>query len=257
MKWKNWPVLLAGILLVLGIYTLASKLSENHSLNTYLLDVCGAMTTVILSIATYDEWERRKQRQRYLPPERMGARRVQEEVYQLIYQYAFVLTLRFDKNSAAMRTIQKATISKAEFSKPEIELKAKSAKHISQQDKSIKRDLLNLSTQALKKPQIKKQTYNDANQLILQTERCIRQVDLAIATYGYSFTPEVHKWALDVREGLSQAITGSIPVLSIRLAAASSEANKKLKPSLEDGVKGIVDELIAVGRKTKKAPLEE
>jgi hypothetical protein len=256
-KWSNWPVLLMGIFLVTGLICLADfVLSSHKAVQTYILDLAGAISAVIISIATYDEWERRRERERYLPPEKMGVARIQEEIYQLLYQYAFVLNLRFNPSSKAMRTVQRVAHQK-EFDKPEAELKAKAAKHISQADKSVSNNLFQLSAQALRKPSLAEQTFADANQLLLQTERALQQLDLAISTYGYSFTPEVHKWALDVREMTSQAITGKIPVLSIRLAASSKIAGNKLDKLASSGLQEIVDELIKAGRKAKRVKLEE
>jgi hypothetical protein len=83
----------------------------------------------------------------------------------------------------------------------------------------------------------------------LQTERTIDQLDLAIETYGYSFTPEVHKGTLDVREMVSQAITGKIQVLTIRLAAVSNLSGKTLNDETANGLNKVIDELIAAATK--------
>jgi hypothetical protein len=256
-KWHNWPVLLMGLILVAAIVLAATfLLSKYKAVQTYLLDLGGAITAVIISIATYDEWERRKERKRYLPPEKMGVARIQEEINQLLYQYAFVLNLRFDPSSRAMRTVSKVSHDQAS-TKPAAELRAKTAKHLSQTDKQIQSNLFNLSSEALKKINLPKQTNSDINQLITQTERAIRQIDLAIATYGYSFTPEIHKWALDVREAISRAVTGKLTILDIRLAAASKRGDKPLDKLARDGFSETVQELIEAGRKAKNVKVEE
>lgn len=256
-KWKNWPVLLGGLILIVLVLLLSHKFQSNKIITNYLADIAGALTAVIISIATYDEWERRQQRQRYLPPEKMGVKRVQEEISQLLYQYAFVLSLRFDPNSKAMRTVRAATGVKKGHSKPPSELKAQAAKHISQSFSNGDNNLYSLSRQALAKPQFKKQTYGEINQLIVQTERAIQQLDLSIETYGYSFTPEVHKWALDLREAISQAITGKIAVLSIRLEAASKNAEHKIDSLAAEGLSEIVDQLIATAKNSRHVKLED
>jgi hypothetical protein len=102
---------------------------------------------------------------------------------------------------------------------------------------------------------VKKQTYGEVNQLIVQIERAIQQLDLSIETYGYSFTPEVHKWALDVREAISQAITGKAGVLNIRLAALA-KAGSRLDNQAIKGLEEIVDELLAAAKRARKVKLE-
>jgi hypothetical protein len=257
-KWKNWPVLLGGLVLIVLFLLLSHKFRSNKTITNYLADIAGALTAVIISIATYDEWERRQQRKRYLPPEKMGVKRVQEEISQLLYQYAFVLSLRFDPNSKAMRTVRAATGAKSESDKPSAkELKAQTAKHISQSFSNGDTNLYSLSRQALAKPRFKKQTYSEANQLIAQTERTIQQLDLSIETYGYSFTPEIHKWALDLREAVSRAITGKIAVLSIRLEAASKNADKKINDLAAEGLSEIVDQLLAAAKTSRRVKLED
>jgi hypothetical protein len=107
MTWKNWPFLLAGILIVAGLLVLSSVFKNSHVISNYLADLGGAISAIILSIATYDEYERRRQRKRYLPPERMGARRIQDEVYQLMFQYAFVVNLRYNPKSPSRQAVDK------------------------------------------------------------------------------------------------------------------------------------------------------
>jgi len=256
-KWENWPVLASGVLLVAGLFIVADTILDKHRTpHDFVVHLAGALAAIIISIATYDEWERRHERKRYLPPEKMGVRRVQEELFQLLYQYAFVLNLRFNPQSRALHTVDKATSSQR-FTRSKDELKAKAAKHISQTDKQLKGDLFNVSKEALRKPKLDKQSYNDVSQLLIQTEHAIRQIDLAIATYGYSFTPEIHKWALDVREGVSQAITGKLSILSIRLAAISKNSDKLLDESTSSGFKDTVNELIAAGQKAKNVKVEK
>jgi hypothetical protein len=121
----------------------------------------------------------------------------------------------------------------------------------SRRDSHIKNNLYDVSRKALLSPNLDKQTYRDINELILQTERAIGQVDMAIATYGYSFTPEIHTWALDAREHLSQTITGQIPILSIRLAAVSKSAGDKLCESDMEGVKTLISRLLKVGKQAQ------
>lgn len=247
MRWTNWPILLVGVVLVIGLILGAFKIENNHVMSNYLEDVAGALTLVVLSIATYDEWERRRERKRYVPPERMGVQRIKEEVSQLLYQYAFVLSLRWDPQSEAMKTVERATSNK-EFSEPETELHAKSAKHIYQENPKVKRNLFRIAGAALDKPVVAKQTYRDVNELILQTERSIDQLDMAIAIYGYSFTPEVHKWALDIRENLSQTISGKLAILSIRLAAVSKDIDVPVRANDVVGIMKLIQEITAVAR---------
>jgi hypothetical protein len=160
-----------------------------------------------------------------------------------------VLTLRWDPNSEAMKTIEKATVD-IEFSHAATEFHARTAKHISQENPKIKDNLLEISKQALAKPRLDKQTYSDVNQLLIQTEQAIAQVDMAIAIYGNSFTPETHKWALDVREALSQCITGRISILSIRLCAASKDTQEILRATDRVGIAKLTGDLIRVGMRT-------
>jgi SHS2 domain-containing protein len=251
MKWENWPVLALGIGLVVLLVFIAHLFKADKVFSNYFADLAGAISAVIISIATYDEWERRQERKRYYPPEKMGVKRLKDEVFQLMYQYAFVLNLRWNAQSQAMKKI-KATVAGSEFTKTKTDVQAKAAKHISQEDEKLKSNLFKLSKEVLKKPQINKQAYEDIYQLILQTERSIGQIDLALSTYGYSFTPEVHKWALDVREALSQTITGEIPILSIRLAATSKKSGNKLSHSDIIGVKEMLDKLVEVGKLAEK-----
>jgi hypothetical protein len=116
--------------------------------------------------------------------------------------------------------------------------------------------LFDNSREALNKPALNKLSYGEANELIVQTERTIQQLDTAISTYGYSMTPEVHKWALDVREKLSQAITGKETILSIRLGAASKQPGSKLSKDDQRGLEKILDELVKVGFEAKNVKVE-
>jgi hypothetical protein len=129
--WKNTPILLIGLIFSAGLLVGAHLLRAHHIFTSYMEDVAGGTTTIVLSIATYDEWERRRERRRYEPPERMGIKRIKEEVMQL-YQYAFVLTLRWDRQSEALKIVRQTTADK-EFSEPETTLHAKAAKHIFQE----------------------------------------------------------------------------------------------------------------------------
>jgi hypothetical protein len=255
MTWKNWPFLLAGILIVAGLLVLSSVFKNSHVISNYLADLGGAISAIILSIATYDEYERRRQRKRYLPPERMGARRIRDEVYQLMFQYAFVVNLRYNPKSPSRQAVDKTAAGKR-FTKPGTELHAKAAKHISLEDPKVKSNLFDNSREALNKPALKKLSYGEANELIVQTERTIQQLDTAISAYGYSMTPEVHKWALDVREKLSQAITGKETILSIRLGAASKRPGSKLSKDDQRGLEKILDELVKVGFEAKNVKVE-
>jgi hypothetical protein len=255
-KWKNWPVLVGGVVVAGGLILAASTVFKNNqTLTTYLLDLAGALTAVIISIATYDEWERRQERKRYLPPERKGVARIQEEIFQLMYQYAFVLNLRFNPKSQAMKIVEKTT-KKGKLTKPGVKLKSEAGKQISQSIDHSNGDLFLLSREALKKPAFGKQSYFEANELIVQTENTIRHIDLAIATYGYSFTPEVHKWALDVREAITNAITQKIEVLGIRLAAASKNAQKPLDKNAAAGFEQTVRKIIDVGKMAQNVKVE-
>jgi hypothetical protein len=247
--WKNGPILFIGLVFAIVLLGAAHLLKAHHILTNYIEDIAGGTTTIVLSIATYDEWERRRERRRYEPPEAMGVKRIKEEVMQLLYQYAFVLTLRWDHQSEALKIVRRTTADK-EFTQPETELHAKAAKHIFQEDSSSKNNLFGVSKKALAAPRLNKQTYRDVNELVIQTERAIGQVDMAIATYGYSFTPETHTWALAVRESLSQTITGQIPILSIRLAAVSKSADDKLRRSDKEGLEALIKRLLRVGKQT-------
>jgi hypothetical protein len=154
-KWKNWPVLVSGFILILLILWHAHKFESNKTIGNYLADISGALTAVIISIATYDEWERRQQRKRYLPPEKMGVERIQEEVSQLLYLYAFVLNLRYDSNSKATRTAKAATSAKGQVKNTSPPLTTDTAKHISQSFPNGNNSLFSISCQALAKPQLK------------------------------------------------------------------------------------------------------
>jgi hypothetical protein len=252
MKWKNWPVLCSGALLVVCLLLLAHHFENIHVLTYYLEDVAGGITTVILSVATYDEWERRRERRRYEKPEQMGIRRIREEINQLLYQYAFVLNLREQPDSKEMKIVEEV-IGDGEFNKSHTELHAKAAKHFSQEDPALKNNLYETASKALKNPQLAEQSYRDINDLVLQTERSVEQVDMAIAVYGYSFTPEVHQWALRLREQLSQTITGQIPILSVRLMAASSRGDSPIGKTEKDGVRQMLKNLLAVGEQASQA----
>jgi hypothetical protein len=252
MKWKNWPVLCIGAGLVVTLLLLAHRFEDIHVLTYYLEDVAGGITTVILSVATYDEWERRRERRRYKKPENMGVRRIREEVNQLLYQYAFVLNLRENPNSKEMQIVEEV-IGDGEFAASHTELHAKAAKHFSQEDPALKNKLFETASEALKSPELRKQSYRDINDLILQTERSVEQIDRAIAVYGYSFTPEVHQWALRLREQLSQTITGQIPILSIRLMAASNKGEGTLGKTEIEGVKKMLSKLLLVGEKASQS----
>jgi hypothetical protein len=247
-KWDNWPILVTALALVVLALFVARIFQRSHSeiISFYLEDLAGAITAVVLSIATYDEWERRRERKRYYPPEKMGVTRIKQEVLQLLYQYAFVLSLRWEPESHAMKVIKRSAGDKKGFSKPEVELHAKAAKYIFQEDTEVKSDVLKNVRTALEKPKFSKQKYSDINELILQTERAIGQIDMAIAIYGYSFTPEVHKWALQVREKLSQSLTNKIFILTMRLAASSKQADGKLKRSDSKGLEALTSDLLKV-----------
>jgi uncharacterized membrane protein YccC len=257
-KWQNWPVLAGGIILIIICLLGAKVLEPGKILPTYLADVAGALTAVVISVGTYDEWERRRERERYKKPEEMGARRIQDEVFQLLYQFAFFLNLRFNPSSYAMETVEKSSRRQdeaKELLESDPQLKAKAAKQIAFSDEKINKNLQKLALQALKKPDYKKQTYAEANELINQIQNSIYQVDIAIATYGYSFTPEAHKWSLDVREGLSQSITNESPIISIRLAARSQHADDKLGNREIKSLSRVVDELINCGQLAEKVSL--
>lgn len=245
-------MVIIGSVFVVVLLIAAHLIEANyHLLSFYLEDVAGAVTTILISVLTYDEWERRRERKRYRPSEKMGITRIRDEMFQLLYQYAFVLNLRWDKNSDAVRTVEEVTADK-DFAKHAPELHAKTAKHISQEDPRLKNNLFTVSRKALASPELSKQTYRDINELISQTESAIREIDLTIATYGYSFTPEVHKWALDVRESLSQSITGQMPLLAIRLCAVSKVVDNKIKKSDRAGVEELIKKLVKVGSMTTR-----
>jgi hypothetical protein len=254
-KWQNWPVLLGGVVLVVLILILAQMIKSHQTISNYLADVAGALTVVVISIATYDEWERRRERERYREPEQMGVRRIQDEVFQLLYQFAFFLNLRFNPSSYAMETVKKSSHRRdesKELLESDPQLKAKAAKQIAVSEEKINKNLQKLALQALKKPEYKEQTYSEASELISQIQGSISQIDIAIATYGYSFTPEVHKWALEIRESLSQTITNESPIISIRLASRSKHSQDKLDDREVMSLTHIVEELINCGQLTEK-----
>jgi hypothetical protein len=64
-KWNNWPILLIGLGLISILIFLSYKLEEHRILSTYTVDLASALSAIIISIATYDEWERRQERKRY------------------------------------------------------------------------------------------------------------------------------------------------------------------------------------------------
>jgi hypothetical protein len=76
----------------------------------------------------------------------------------------------------------------------------------------------------------------------------VGQIDMAIAVYGYSFTPETHRWTLEVREVLSQCVTGRITILYIHLSSISRAIDEKLRPADHEGISRLIKELIAVGK---------
>jgi hypothetical protein len=84
-KIANWPILLLGIILVATLLAGANIVVDNHVLSNYMEDIAGAITVIILSVMTYDEWERQRERGRYQPSEQMGVRRVKDEIFQLLY----------------------------------------------------------------------------------------------------------------------------------------------------------------------------
>jgi hypothetical protein len=224
---------------------------HNHVLSNYLEDIAGAITVIVLSVATYEKWENRHELGRSRASQNMGIRRVKDEVFQLLYEYAFVLNLRWNPNSEAMRGID-SLVSGSEFSHAATELHAKTAKHISQKEVTIRSTLFATSRQALSDIQLSKQTYGEMDELITQAERSLDRIDMALAIYGYSFTPETHEWALSVRESLSRCIVGKLPILSIHLSSISGSVNSKLRSTDREGISEIVSELVEVGIRADK-----
>lgn len=245
-KTKPWIVLTIGMAAVIALLIIARFMMGYDEVSNYLEDIAGAITVIVLSVVTYEEWEGHRERKRYKASELMGINRVKDEVFRLLYQYAFVLNFRWDTKSEAMRVIDKMTGSN-KFSRVATELHTKTAKHIYQEDASIRSTLFYKAREALDNPSLSKQTYRDADELITQTEKAIEQIDLVIAIYAHALTPETHKWALGVREALSQSITGKLSLLSIRLGAASSNGNKSLRDHDRAGLAHLITELIDVG----------
>ncbi len=255
MHRKRWSLILGMAIIVAVLVSIllycAHLYVYNHVLSNYLEDIAGAITVIVLSVATYEEWERRDELARSKTARDMGVRRIKDEVFQLLYEYAFVLNVRLDPNSETMKIIDSLT-SENGFSRATTELHAKTAKHISQEDVTISSKLFAITRQALSDIQLSEQTYGDMNELIGQAESALEKIDRALAIYGNSFTPEVHEWALDVRENLSRCIVGKLPLLSIHLSAISGSVSTKLRLADQKGISELVSELIEVGIKTDK-----
>ncbi len=126
------------------------------------------------------------------------------------------------------------------------------AKHSAKSDVHFSHNLFERSRQALERSQLNKLTHNEALQLLKQTEDTIWQLDISMATYGYSFTPEIHKQILELREELAGTITGKFDILNIRLAAITKLGNKKLSKPEISTMQAIIDELMAVSKQAEK-----
>jgi hypothetical protein len=122
----------------------------------------------------------------------------------------------------------------------------KNVKDIANSQRAISADLYKHSLEALKKPQLEKLTYKEALALIKQTEETVQQIDISLATYGYSFLPEIHKEILILREKLDNAVEANPHLIGIRLSAVSSRANNKLLKVEVSAMQKLINELIAV-----------
>jgi hypothetical protein len=248
-KWKHWPVLAAGVILIAALLFLSHKLQKSNVNYTYTADIGGALTAVMITIATYDEWERRQERKRYTPAEKMAVKRIQDEIYELLYDFAFFLNLRFQPRSRS------AVAAKKTRRAPD-KLDARVAEQIAESEPAIRENLLATSSKALSSPSYDKQTSGEARQLIEQVEDTVEQIDLTISTYGYSFTPELHKWALDLREKLSQTVVGKPPVLDLRFTPGNKEA-KKLTKAESKALSEIVKEVLLCAKKAKNVKITD
>jgi predicted unusual protein kinase regulating ubiquinone biosynthesis (AarF/ABC1/UbiB family) len=246
-KWKNWPVLLLGIILVILLLVLANILRRYRITSTYITDIAGAISAVVISIATYDEWERRQERKRYRPPEQQGLKRIKNEIAQLIFQYEFMLNGRFNTDERTMELVDGAKNSAGRSNR-----QIKAAKQLAESKLETEDQPLSLSIELLKQPKIDKLSYLEAEQLLAQIEITVRRIDSSIATYGYSFTPEIHKASLALREKLEQTATGKRALLSIGLTAASSKASSKLSLAEQDSLLEITNELIRIAKQADK-----
>ncbi len=94
-------MLLVGACLVVILLVVAEKSQNMYIFDNFIIDIAADISVIILSIATYDEWERRQERKRYKPPEGLGVDRIKNEIAQLLYQYAFMLNERFSSQSSA------------------------------------------------------------------------------------------------------------------------------------------------------------
>jgi hypothetical protein len=197
-KWKNWPVLLLGVVVVVAALVSAYLFRKHTVLSNYLADLGGAISAIIISIATYDEWERRQERKRYVPPEKQGLNRIKAEIGILLYQYAFILGPRLSNRLSAMENLKKGSIRTTDD-------KLKMAKQSAKSEINDSKNIFKISREALKDPQLNKLGQKDAAQLLRQIEKTVRQIDLSVATYGYSFTPEIHQKVLKLRENLDMS----------------------------------------------------
>jgi hypothetical protein len=250
-KWQNWPVLIIGVLAIGILLFISSKTHAHEAIHIYVTDFAAALTTVALSIGVYNEWERRQERKRYAHPQRMGIKRIQESVYDVLYQFAFMFSIRFDKNSLAGKDLKKT---KSTSKHSDLKVKTKVAAHLARSDPKIHENLFQISENALREPEISRQNYEESEELIKRVDESVKNIDIALATYGYSFTPEVHKWALNIRESLSQTLTGNLSILSIQLAASEKIKHNKISPEDAETLKQITDALLKIGESTKKAP---
>jgi tellurite resistance protein len=247
VKWKKWPILLLGIVLIALLLFLA-QLSENkHVLSIYLSDFAGAISAIIVSIVTYEEWERRQERRRYRPPEELGLNRIKSEVEQLIYLYAFMLSDSFKAKSKALRLADNTKSTKGSAEK-----KLKIAKNVAESDIKSSPEFSKLLNESLKHPQLNNLTYKEAFKLIQQISETVRQIDVSVATYGYSFTPEVHKKVLQSRERLDNVTTSKLSVLDIRLNADSGKSGTKISKEDAFSIQEIIKELLAIGGQVEK-----
>jgi heme/copper-type cytochrome/quinol oxidase subunit 2 len=240
VKWKNWPVLLLGVVFVLVLIFLAHKSEKHFTATMYLTDVASAITAIIISIATYDEWERRQERKRYKPPENLGLKRVKNEVFQLLYIYAFI----FDDGFRSMAQVTK--IVKNSKVNP-LHKKLQIAKRLSESELTTSEARFKHSIKALKAVRLKSLVYKEAFEVVKQTEETVRRLDIIVATYGYSFMPEIHNQVLMLREKLNNALADNLHLIAIRFNASSPKAGTKLSKLEITTMQKLVDEIISIG----------
>src|SRR5439155_15782499 len=106
----------------------------------------------------------------------MGIKTIQESINDLLFQFAYMLNLRFDPKSRAVQEIAEALDDKHTDVLKNSEANARASKHIARSVPEINKKLLKLSVKALDNLKLDKQTYNDAHEMIIQTEKAIKDI---------------------------------------------------------------------------------